>query len=194
MTVYGVMRFVFILLMLAGLSACGSTRTAEVKYQPLFDYSTIESYGLYSRSDKFAEWQLLSDGVRNGIELAIEQAMDSKGLQFKQASEADIVVTYYMVGRDNRSFRTYNLGVNYCSYCLVNLDTGSREDKMRIAPGTLIIDVVRPKNSRSIWRAIYPLNIREKDNSLIINEKVHHAVEQMILQFDPSNIQGKTNA
>ena len=39
------------------------------------------------------------------------------------------------------------------------------------------------KKRRSIWRAAYPLYIKDKDNSAQINEKVKEAVGIMIKQF-----------
>ncbi|WP_448551026.1 DUF4136 domain-containing protein [Thalassotalea montiporae] len=166
------------------LTACSSQpKIAIVKYQPIFDFSQVQSYGLYQRNDEFNDWQLISDSLRNGIELAIEQAMDSQGFAFKDSSEADVILTYYVVRRSARSFKTYNRGVNYCSYCLTNSKTGTRAERLDIKAGSLVIDVIQPKHRRSIWRTNYPLGLNEKDTSIEVNAKISFAVAAMLKQF-----------
>ena len=177
------------------LTACSSQpKVAIVKYQPIFDFSQVKSYGLYQRDDEFSDWQLVSDAMRNGIELAIERAMDNNGLTLKDSAQADVIVTYYVVRQSRRSFKTYNLGVNYCSYCLTNSKTGTRAARLDIAPGSLVIDVVKPKHRRSVWRASYPLGIREKDTSLEVNDKIQYAVAAMLKQFGQTHTLAKHSA
>ncbi|MFD2165296.1 DUF4136 domain-containing protein [Thalassotalea euphylliae] len=172
--------FIALTLLIVG---CSSPKQADVKYQPIFDFGNLESYGLYGREDEFNDWQPLSHAIRNSIELAIEQEMEAQQFSFKPADSADVVITYYIVKQNQRTFRAYNQGVNYCSYCLTNTKSGKKEERLRIVPGSLIIDAVKPKNRRSIWRAAYPLRIKEKDNSAQINEKVKEAVSIIIKQF-----------
>ena len=122
------------------ISGCsGVPELTEYKYQPIFKFSQVKSYGLYGRNDEFNDWQALSDGVRNGIELAIEQSMDSQGFTLETAEQADVIVTYYLLhkGRKNsgRAMKQYNHGVNYCSYCLTNTKTGTRAERLEIKPG-----------------------------------------------------------
>lgn len=172
-----------VLLLTILLCSCSSTKTAAIKYQPIFDFSALKSYGLYQREHKFSDWQPLSDGMRNSIELAIEKSMDSQGYLLKDSSQADVVVTYYLVKQNNHTFIQYNNGVNYCSYCLMHSEKGSRKERLMIYPGSLIIDIVKPKSRRSIWRATYPLKIKDKDNSLDINTKISSAVDSMLQQL-----------
>lgn len=177
------------------LTACSSQpKDAVVKYQPIFDFSQVQSYGLYQRHEEFNDWQLISDNMRNGIELAIEQAMDKQGFLLKDSRQADVIVTYYIVRRTHRSFKAYNRGVNYCSYCLTHSKTGNRAERLAIAPGSLVIDVLQPKYRRSIWRTSYPMGLKEKDTSIEVNTKINEAVAAMLKQFSQTQYWVKSRA
>lgn len=79
------------------LLGCSSKPDAEVKYQARFDFSAIESYGFFARSDSFYEIQSLGHVTRNGVEMAIESALDGQGLTLNPTETADIVITYFWV-------------------------------------------------------------------------------------------------
>ena len=143
----GTFRACILIAFIALITGCSSPKQAAVKYQPIFDFGNLESYGLYGREDEFNDWQPLSHAMRNSIELAIEQAMEAQSFSFKPADSADVVITYYIVKQNQRTFKAYNQGVNYCSYCLTNVKSGTKEERLRIVPGTLIIDAIKPKKT-----------------------------------------------
>jgi len=172
-----------LLLIILLLTGCSSSTTVIAKYQPVVKFNELQSYGLYHREDKFNDWQALSDATRNGVELAIEQAMDKLGFELKGAEQADVVVTYYLIKQDSRSLVAYNQGVNYCSYCLKHSKSNSRKDKLSYATGSLIIDLIKPKSRRSIWRSTFPINIKDKDNSMVVSDKINHAVAVILAQL-----------
>ena len=214
------------------LFGCSSKPDAEVKYQARFDFSTIESYGFFARSDSFYEIQSLGHVTRNGVEMAIESALDGQGLTLNPTETADIVVTYFWVketsglellreraqqgkGRGQRqgngerrgkgqrqsssgmfkpsglespqqALKRYNRAVNYCSYCLIHSESGEKSDGLSYENGSLIVDIVKPKSRRSIWRASQHLGIDPKDTSLEANDKIIAAVNNMLGQLSLS--------
>ncbi len=163
------------------LSACASPE-ANTSFQAKFNFAELKSYSLYERNSDFAELQNLSDSMRNGIELVIEQNFDSKGYDYQNVEQADIVVGYYLVSRSKRELAEYNQGVKYCFYCLTsqNPDQNNRKDKSNtVVLGSLIIDFIDTSNKRSIWRSSYPLDIDEDDNSRQVQDKINAAVAIM---------------
>ena len=170
----------FLVLCLLLLCSCSAPKVAKVKYQEIFDFSTIQKYSLYKRDDEFNEWQLISDATRNDIEFAIENALDSQGFVYSSLEDSDVVITYHIVSGRASGLKKYNHGVNYCSYCLVNATTGLRADKLTIGPGHIILDAINAKTKRSIWRSGYPLNIKAKDNSQVAQEKIHQVIALML--------------
>ncbi len=162
------------------LVSCSSSKTAQIKYQDFFDFTQITTYSLYKRDHVFNEWQSISDVLRNDIELAIENTLDSTGFKYTNVEHADVILTYYLADQNPRSLKAYNNGVNYCSYCLISADSGVRSDRLNIQSGHIIIDAIDSRSKRSVWRASAPLKIKEKDNSQVAQAKIHQVVAQML--------------
>ena len=125
----------------------------------------------------------MSDGTRNSIELAIEQVFDKSGFVYRTINEADVVIGYHLVGRNSKELVQYNKGVKYCQPCLSGGKEKLKKTDWRYTPGSLILDVINSKNSRSIWRSVYPLKIEKEDNSKDIQDKIYAAIEQMLKAF-----------
>jgi len=173
-----ILIFIFVSLSLF-LSAC-SNKAATAKYRSSFNFSSLENYSTYDRNSPFSEFQNISDITRNSIEIAIEQTLDKKGYQYMQVEDADVVVTYHLINRNNQELREYNKGIRYCSWCLKG---GSEEINSRhwqMNSGSLIVDFVDTKDNRSVWRSVYPLSIKEKDSSFEIQEKIVSAISSMM--------------
>ncbi len=167
------------------LFACAS-KNPVTNFQQEYSFGDIEYYSLYPRNSEFTEVQNLGDVMRNRIEIVLEQAMDKKGLDYKDTEQADVVISYYIVGRSARELKGYNREVNYCQYCLTSLygdNNSSGKKKLGnadyVLPGSLIIDLIDQKKKRSIWRSSYPLNIDVSDNSQEVKEKISNAVNVM---------------
>jgi len=173
-----ILIFIFVSLSLF-LSAC-SNKAATAKYRSSFNFSSLENYSTYDRNSPFSEFQNISDITRNSIEIAIEQTLDKKGYQYMQVEDADVVVTYHLINRNNQELREYNKGIRYCQWCLKG---GSEEINSRhwqMNSGSLIVDFVDTKDNRSVWRSVYPLSIKEKDSSFEIQEKIVSAISSMM--------------
>ena len=82
--------------------------------------------------------------------------------------------------------KKYNQGVRYCAACLKMSTEGEKVSQISSDAGALIVDLVSPKTSRSVWRSSYPVIIKEKENSREIQQRIQRAVQQMLLQFPKS--------
>ena len=164
------------------LFACSSAHNAVVYYN-FFDFDHVKNYSFYPADSLFSENQNLNYAQRNRIEFAIEKNMVELSLNYTELSQADIIVTYYIVSKDRHDYRAYNEVVRFCTHCL-NSDLWIKKSKdWQPYPGGLIIDLINPKNGRSVWRSIYPLNVDEKDNSNELNNKIMEAVASMMKQY-----------
>jgi hypothetical protein len=43
--------------------------------------------------------------------------------------------------------------------------------------------LIDPKRNRSVWRSIAPLEIDEKDNSQVVNDKIQQTIVRMLQQY-----------
>ena len=171
------MKYFIVILSWVLLSSCSSQKNAKWVYQTDFDFSTIQSYGIFLRNSHFSDIQNLNDVMRNGIESAIERTLDNNGLFYQDISQADVIVSYYFIQDNNASERLarYNRAVFYCQRC-------PSAQKHDLGKDYLIIDLLAPNSRRSVWRSIYPVNIKVKDNSRIVNQKILSAIRLMLAQ------------
>ena len=176
-------RLLSSLILLFALSACSTSKQATTSFRSTFDFSKVKTYSTYDRNSSFGEIQNLSGSTRNTIELSIEQNLDSKGLTYKEPADADMMISYYVIGSNFVELKHYNRQVKYCSYCL-KVGKVSRQDLQSIVQeGSLILDIIDPKNQRSVWRSIYPLGFKEKDNSREMQDKIVEAIDSMLNDY-----------
>jgi hypothetical protein len=176
-------RLLSCLALIITLTACSLSNVATTTFRNGFDFSTVESYSTYERNSAFGDLQNLSDSTRNTIELAIEQSFDENGFNYKVLKKADIVIAYHVINHNFNELKSYNQQVKYCSYCLKAGQASRRELQAKLRPGSLILDIVDPKSQRSVWRSVYPLGFKEKDNSQEMQKKISDAVDSMLQDY-----------
>ena len=173
------------------LSACSSVKKAGVVYHDSFDFSAVKSFSLYNRNSIFSETQSVLDNRRNAIEIAIERNMAKNNFSYKSLEKADVIVTYYVFNGKQKEYSKYNEVVHFCTHCL-RATTWKTENKYStISQGSLILDLVDPKKNRSVWRSVYPLDLKEKENSAETNNKIKQAVSAMLAEYPGTNINSK---
>jgi len=161
------------------LSSCSSNYTATGKFQSSYNFSSIQSYSIFERNSRFGEYQNVSDATRNGIEIAIEQALENHGLVYRNNDDADIIIGYHIIDKSKELIK-YNKGVKFYRSLLLGESEQDNQKKWNMTPGSLILDAVSTQHNRSIWRSVYPLKINEDDNSFEVQDKILNAIASMI--------------
>jgi hypothetical protein len=165
------------------INACSSAKNAGVVYHGSFDFSTVKSYSLYDRNSTFSETQSLLDSRRNAIEIAIERTMANKKFSYAGIEQADVIVTYHVFDGRHGDYSSYNKSVHFCTHCLRATTWQTDRKYSSVSQGSLVLDLVDPKKNRSVWRSIYPLDLKEKENSAETNDRIKHAVAVMLAQY-----------
>lgn len=176
-------KLLFLTLLLVLLSACSSTRKAGVVFHEEFDFSQVKNYSLYNRNSPFTDSQNLIDIRRNAIEIAIERSMANQAFNYTEPEKADVIVTYYLLNGVPGEYTQYNNVVRFCVQCLRANTWQTTNQYSNLTKGGLILDLVDPKQKRSVWRSAHPLDIDVKDNSAELNIKIQQAVNLMISQY-----------
>ncbi|MDP7592400.1 MAG: DUF4136 domain-containing protein [Litorilituus sp.] len=184
-------KSIAIVLFLFFLTACSSVKNAGVVYHQSFNFSAVKKYSLYERNSSFTDSQSLLDAHRNAIEIAIEMVMAKHSFNYTNLAQADVIVTYHLLNGNRQEYTNYNQVIRFCSYCLraSAWQTADKYKEPRL--GSLILDIVDPKKQRSVWRSVYPLAIKDEDNSATSNEKIQHAITTMLAQYPHSQANQK---
>ncbi|MBU2871029.1 DUF4136 domain-containing protein [Colwellia sp. E2M01] len=180
-------KILIICLVVFKLSACSSNQARTV-YDSRFDFSQVKNYGFYNNDSEFFNSQSIDYAQRSRVELAIEKNLSKQNLQYINLEQADIIITYHLVSKKYKDYQAYNKAVLFCSYCLIANTWVTQDEEWKVYPDGLIIDLVDPKNNRSVWRSIYPMNYSIKDNSNKQNNKIINAVNTMLMQYPNSKI------
>jgi len=179
---------IFILsLLFTLLCACSSVQKAGVVYHDNFDFSAVKSYSLYDHNSTFSETQSLFDVRRNAIEIAIERTMARNKFSYAAIEKADLIVTYYVFNGKRNDFSKYNKVVHFCSHCLRATTWNTEQEYSPVRQGGLVMDLFDPKQNRSVWRSVYPLELKEKENSAETNDRIKQAVAAMLAQYPRTN-------
>ncbi len=168
------------ILLITFVSLCmmsGCSSKAQTSANKDFDFNGINSYSLFERDSDFTDWQHLSDFERNRIEIAIENTMDRHDFSYKSVDEADVVVSYFLVGRNIAELNQYNKKVKACLGCT------KRELKLlnyNVRPSTLIIDILDGERLRSVYRSHVQLKLRVENDSETNREIISEGVDKLL--------------
>jgi len=173
------------------LGACSSVQKAGVVYHDSFNFSLVKSYSLYDRNSAFSETQGLLDTRRNAIEIAIERAMAKNKFSYESLEKADVIVTYHVFNGKRKEYSKYNKAVHFCTHCLRATTWKTDQQYSPISQGSLVLDLIDPKQNRSVWRSIYPLDLEVKENSAETNDRINQAVSAMLAEYPRTNLNVK---
>lgn len=169
-----------VLFFLISASACSVKQSGAIRLSKNFNFSSINTYSTFSRNSPFTDIQSISDTTRNSIEIGIEQIFDKKGFQYEKQSNADVTVSYYLMSGKAAGLKKYNQTVKYCQPCLSWFNQQKPNQRWSLTSGSIVLDVIDNHDKRSIWRGVFPLNIKASDNSAEIQFKIYSALEFML--------------
>lgn len=172
-----------VITLLTFLIACSSMKEAGVVYHDGFDFSSVKSYSLYDRNSTFTEAQGLLDTRRNAIEIAIERSMAEQNFNYAELDETDLIVTYHLVSGSRKDYAKYNEVVRFCTFCLQATTWKTDQQYSAIRRGSLIVDLVDPKQGRSVWRSVYRLDLEDRENSAETNDRIKQAISAMLAKY-----------
>ena len=179
----------FILMM---LSACATSYTPAVDYNPEYNFDALQTYAIvdaFSVDDSQNKPlnRNLSDLDNDRVIKSLNATLTSKGLTQVAAQQADMLVKYLLVTQDKTKIRTYNTGVYNCWRCRglhypMHAST-TQIDVKEYVEGTLIIDIVDPKINKSVWRSVVTKAVKGKVPVEERQAKVQELIDAMLATF-----------
>ena len=167
------------------LSACTTTLNAETDYSVDYDFNAIKSYHIVG--DAAAENPMLSDINRDRLNKAIAENLNGKGLASADQSSADVSIQYFVFTKDKTKVTTMpTTVVANCYRCRYHaIGTASTVDVRQYTEGTLIVDVIDNKTTKTIWRSSLSKKMKNYDNAKERDEAVKISVEAIFREFPP---------
>lgn len=179
----------FILMM---LSACATSYTPAVDYNPEYNFDALQTYAIVDAfaiddSQNKPLNRNLSDLDNDRVIKSLNTTLTSKGLTQVAAEQADMLVKYLLVTQDKTKIRTYNTGVYNCWRCRglhypMHAST-TQIDVKEYVEGTLIIDIVDPKINKSVWRSVVTKAVKGKVPVEERQAKVQELIDVMLATF-----------
>ena len=168
--------FFMSVLVLAGCSAVPET---QVNVNDAFYLKLIDSYAIKTLpQERLDAWQM-TPGRQNHLEYILESSLDAQGLQLVPEEQASVWVYYYIVDNNPNHLFDYNRSLRACYNC----SSLSYRSGKKYEPGTLIIDLVDPKTSMSVWRGVALRTIKEGNSEQDNFERVIASVRRLINQL-----------
>ena len=180
-------RIAFVLLLTVLVSACSSTPTATMDFDPGFDFSGVRKIALLPIDRAVSSTAVVSDMQVGRLNQSLTDELSRRGYDVApNSTEADMLLTWHLVTQERTNIRTYNsMSARYsaCWHC-----APMSSDSVRVTQytrGTLIVDLLDPARMQSVWRSILESRMRDMSDPLEAEEIRRTAVEAIFAEFPP---------
>lgn len=176
----------FVLIVAASvlLGACGGS-VPLVGYPLDAPQIPVKSYSFLNRDALRAFNPLGNDLTNNRIELAVEKSFSSRGYQYvSEQKNADILVSYFVLGTDKQYLIDYNRGVKPCAQC--PMSETRKQGVIKYERGAVIVDFLNPDTLRSIWRGSLKKMIKAEQSPSERNESIKKSIGEIVALYPPS--------
>jgi len=178
------MQSMFAALLLALLSACASTPQANMDYDQNYDFSTVKSIAIQPIDRTAVSNIRISDLQVERINAAITEELSARGYAVvSDSAAADLLLTWHLVTLDRTDVRTYD-GLSYYN-CWRCGPAVSDVSVRQYTEGTLIVDMIDPQRTRSVWRSVIQSELKPQANADKAAELRKKAAGLVFADFPP---------
>jgi len=178
-------RWISLCALCALLALCGKAQSVKIDFNRNFDFSKVHRYE-WRTHPIFEKHPELRDQYSTAIQLvmnATNKQLMKKGYQ-SVTSTPDVFLTFFVTGKDVT--RTYTdmigPGVGYGWYGWYTPPVWTVTRSEQYLEGTLLMDMVDPKDTQLIWRASATDSVKDFRNR---DKNVDAAVKKIFSKFPP---------
>jgi hypothetical protein len=157
-------------------SGCSSLRV-NVDYDPGFDFQTPKSFAI-AHYNKEGEDTLFNDRLIR----ALETDLKTKGYTKSAKEEADLIVTFHTNVENKVSIDTDYQMIGYARYGYGGGMVATTRT-YNYQKGTLIIDVLNPKDEKIVWRGMATDILKEHKTPQERTAYINKVVEETMASF-----------
>ena len=166
------------LLILAG---CASTPTAQMDFDPGFDFSAVKTIAIQPIDRSVASTVIVSDMQVSRINEALTTELARRGYQVvDNNADADLLLAWHLITQERMDVRSYNTSIRYnCWNC------GSDIRVTQFTQGTFIVDLIDPARLQSVWRSVFESRLRDQPDPERAAENRRVAAQAIFAEFPP---------
>jgi len=154
-----------------------SSLDVSVDYDPGFDFRTSKSFAI-AHYNKEGEDTLFNDRLIK----ALDADLQSKGYTKSAKEEADLIVTFHTNVENKTSIDTDYQMIGYGRYGYGGGMVATTRT-YNYKKGTLIIDVLNPKDEKIVWRGMATDILKEHKTPQERTEYINKVVKETMVSF-----------
>ena len=179
-------------LFLAGLlAACSSTPTADMDFDPWFDFSGVQKIAILPINRTAASQAVLSDMQIGRVNASLTAELERRGFKVVQNNaDADMLLAWHLVTQERTDIRTFNSTRRYRGWHGGPRGWGSTGTSTNVTvrqytQGTFIVDMIDPGQMQAVWRSIFESRMRDHSDVARATEARETAVAAALADFPP---------
>jgi Domain of unknown function (DUF4136) len=167
---------------LFGAGSCSEHIRIRSDYDHDVNFSAYQSYSWLSVKDIETKNDPLiyNELTDKRIKKTVDSQLPLRGLAF-QAENPDLRLHYHIVIDSKSTYRPDPYGYYYSPYWI-----RSHMDVFQYREGTLILDLMDPKNNNLVWRG-WASSILEVDEIDLSEQKINAAITKILAEFPPAS-------
>lgn len=172
--------------LVALLVACAATGIVQTRtdYNRAFDFDGVRKIALLPYQRANPTDIVLTDDQARLVSLSLAKVLVKRGYQVLQSrSEADAWLSWHLITRDDADVGDYNRVSLYdCWRCGPAVND---VDLPRHTEGTLIVDLLDPRENRSVWRAVAQTRLKPRAQRALDEAARDEAARKLLAEFPP---------
>jgi hypothetical protein len=167
------------------LSGCTTASLqATTDFDSEFNFSSVQKIAIQPVTRMNAAAILISDMAVNRLNSVFTDELTRKGFEIvTDNADADMYLSWHLVTQEKTDVRSYNSASYYnCWRCG---PTVSDISVHQFTEGTLIVDMVDPERSQSVWRSTVQSRLKSKSDAEADDALRHEAGRALFAEFPP---------
>jgi hypothetical protein len=154
----------------------------ETDHDPKTDFSKYRSFEFLPEPSRSSDNPVVEGAlIRNRIWDAVKREMGAKGLGFKEAGGADLLIAYHAdvtekVDVTNYGYQYGRWGMGYA---------GASVDTYRYNEGRLILDLIDAQSRDLVWRGMATTIVGEARDPEKSTATINEAVSKILANYPP---------
>ena len=179
--------------LLAFCSACSSIRVSA-DFNPAYDFTKLRTYAWLDDKAPSSDVRINNDLIIERVRSAVERNLEAKGyVKSTSGASVDFEVSWFgvinrklQVSTIDHFYGPYGYGALGADPFRTGASVGMRTTTAsEYEEGTLIVDILDPREHKLIWRGSGTERLEEKENPAAATQGINDAMDAILAGFPP---------